>query len=281
MAQNFGRNQKTYGSTSHVPAVGFAGPEFNIHGFKSLCDSITTNIYTINTSRKTLEKALKTIGTEKDNQVLRDHVHVTQMSTNQIITQTQKEVHSLGGFRRGANLQQKLQVEKLIHDYKEAVQLYSDIQQPVAEKMKMRILPAALLVEGDQQNGNVDSLEGEWADERRVEAQVHAKRQYRDAEFETGLLLEREQSIQKIEADVLDINQIMRELSAITFDQAESINSIENNAETVQGRIEEGRQELLKASEYQAGYRRKTCILLGIATVIVIILITILAAKLG
>ncbi|XP_046394853.1 syntaxin-12-like isoform X2 [Ischnura elegans] len=272
-----GRAQRNYGSTSQVPAVGFSGPDFNNMEFNSICDSITTNLYTINTARKTLEKALKTIEAGKDNEGLRDSIHVTQMSTNEIISQTQKEVQELGERRRGATLQIKLQVEKLIQDYKEAVQLYSNVQQSVAEKMKMRILPTAAAAS----KAGGDALLEEGEDEIRVQAQAQAERKYRDVEFETGLLVEREQRIRMIETDVLDINQIMRELSALTFDQGEAISSIENNTETVHSRIEEGRQELLKAAEYQAGYRRKTCVLLGIAAVVVIVLVTILAVKLG
>lgn len=278
MAQGFGRNQKTYGSTNRAPTVAFAGPGFDFLEFKNLCDSITTNIYTINTSRKNLERALKNIGTERDNQGLRDGIHVNQMSTNQIITQTQRDVQRLNEIIRSATLQQKLHVEKLIHDYMEAVQLYSSLQQQVAHKMKMQI-PEVPSMKKSFQNGSFDSDEIEQ--DKTFQAQAQAERLHREVEFETGMLIEREQRMRQIEADVLDVNEIMRELSAMVHDQGESINSIENNTETVHTRIEEGRQELLKASEYQAGYRRKTCILVGIAVVVVIIVVTIVAVKVG
>ena len=61
-----------YGSTDQrtdVPDVGFSPTELY-----SLSENITTNIYTINSSYKTLEKSFKNIGTNKDNQDLRDKV---------------------------------------------------------------------------------------------------------------------------------------------------------------------------------------------------------------
>ncbi|KAG8233541.1 hypothetical protein J437_LFUL012784 [Ladona fulva] len=287
MAQGFNRNQKTYGSIGRIPNVAFAGSDFDSSEFNNLCDSITTNIYTVNSSTKNLERVLKNIGTEKDNQGLRDGVHVNQMSTNQIITQTQKVVQKLNGMIRNANLQQKLHVEKLIYDYKEAVQLYSSLQQQVAQKMKMQIPDISMARKG------INSAEFDSQDEseqvRRSQVQAQAERLQKEVEFETGMLIEREQRMKQIEADVLDINEIMRELSAMVVDQGESINSIENNTETVLATVEEGRQELLKAAEYQdilffsiqAGYRRKTCILVVIAVIVAVIVVTIVAVKLS
>ena len=49
--------------------------------------------------------------------------------------------------------------------------------------------------------------------------------------------------------------------------------SIENNIENTQGRVELGTQELIKASNYQSKFRRKLCILLTIVIIFVIILI--------
>jgi hypothetical protein len=63
---------QNYGSTDQrvdVPEIGFSPTELY-----SLSENITTNIYTINASWKTLERAYKNIGTSKDNQGLRDKV---------------------------------------------------------------------------------------------------------------------------------------------------------------------------------------------------------------
>lgn len=63
---------QNYGSTDQrvdVPEIGFSPTELY-----SLCENITTNIYTINASWKILERAYKNIGTSKDNQALRDKV---------------------------------------------------------------------------------------------------------------------------------------------------------------------------------------------------------------
>lgn len=65
-------SSQSYGSTDQradVPDVGFSPTELY-----SLSENITTNIYTINTSWRTLERSQKNVGTNKDNQGLRDKV---------------------------------------------------------------------------------------------------------------------------------------------------------------------------------------------------------------
>lgn len=62
---------QNYGSIS-TPAVEFSGSDNSSLDFNNLCDDVVTNVYTINSSAKTLEGAAKTIGTAKDNQGLRN-----------------------------------------------------------------------------------------------------------------------------------------------------------------------------------------------------------------
>lgn len=49
------------------------------------------------------------------------------------------------------------------------------------------------------------------------------KQKQRELEFEAGLLDERTQRIQAIESDIIDVNAIMRDLSAMVNQQSEAI----------------------------------------------------------
>ncbi|XP_058788833.1 syntaxin-12 [Phymastichus coffea] len=257
----------TYGSTdqrSDVPDVGFSPTELY-----SLSENIITNIYTINTSYRTLERAHKHIGTNKDNQTLRDKVHITQLSTNQTVTQTSKDIARLTVLMRGGDKQQKLQIEKLISDFKDAVQKYSDMQRSIADKMKRHILVRGTVeihdFEDDEQAEQQKLIQAQETADRKAEL--------RQLQFEHGLTLDQEDRVRQIEGDILDVNQIMRELAGLVYKQADSVNSIENNIENAHGHVELGTQELIKASNYQNKFRRKVCILLVVAVVFATILI--------
>ena len=54
--------------------------------------------------------------------------HVTQLSCNQIVSQTAKDLQRLTVVVKKGDKQQKLQAEKLTSDFKDAVQCYSRLQ---------------------------------------------------------------------------------------------------------------------------------------------------------
>lgn len=56
--------------------------------------------------------------------------------------------------------------------------------------------------------------------------------------------------------------------------------TIENSIDRAAGNVEEGTEQLIKAAQSQNKYRKKLFILVGIATIIVIILIVILVTEL-
>ncbi|XP_043488981.1 syntaxin-12 [Polistes fuscatus] len=266
-------SSQTYGSTDQrtdVPDVGFSPTELY-----NLSENITTNIYTINTSWRTLERSYKNIGTNKDNTALRDKVHETQYITNQVVTQTSKDIARLTVLMRRGDKQQKLQIEKLTTDFKDALQRYSTMQMSIAEKMKSHILTTSNvenISEGDDE-GERQSLLQIQDDERRTTQ--------RTLEFQQGLLLEREDRIKCIEGDILDVNQIMRELAALAYQQGDTINTVDNHIENIYGNVELGAQELIKGSNYQSKFRRKVYLFLLLAIIVAIVVIIILVTKLS
>ncbi|GLH01029.1 Uncharacterized protein GBIM_07266 [Gryllus bimaculatus] len=168
---------------------------------------------------------------------------VTQLSCNRIVTQTTKDLQRLNVIVRKGGKQQKLQVEKLRNDFKEAVQQYSRLQQQVAEKIKIRLFVR------QQSSGYCEEDEQQHLVEQ--EAIAAQKTLQNELQFEQEMLLEREQRIKQIEDDILDVNEIMRELGSMVHEQGETINSIENNLENVHANVEQGQEELEKAAQYQ------------------------------
>ncbi|KAB0799255.1 hypothetical protein PPYR_07229 [Photinus pyralis] len=237
----------------------------NSSEFNSLCDNIVTNIYTINTGWKTLEQALKTIGTSRDNQGVRDKIHVSQLSTNQIISITPKDLNRLKMIIKKGDKQKEFQINKLADNFTEAMGKYHSMQKLVANKMK-----ANLLMVHSPETSSVEEA-GSQSEQLQLSKQLA---------FEQDLLVDRESRIRQIESDVLDVNQIMRELSALVHEQREHVDTIENSIDHAVGNVEEGTEQLLKASRYSRKYRIKLCILVLIAVVIVSALIGIIVASL-
>ncbi|KAJ1523852.1 hypothetical protein ONE63_010408 [Megalurothrips usitatus] len=287
MDQSLSRNgsQRRYGATDGVPGVAFAGGfahgglaggglagDSNVSQFSptelyNLCENITTNIYTINNGRKTVAKELRSIGTIKDTQGLRDQIHVTHVSCNEVIAQTTIELARLTEVVRKGNKEQKLQADRLREQFSQAVTNYCQNQKEISEKMKQ--YPPVTSPGSADPDVTEDDSERLLSMERRHQAQ---KMMQQELEFESGLMEERAQRIQSIENDIIDVNQIMRDLSKMVYEQGQAVESIEENVESVHGNVELGRQELQKAAEYVHKRRRKLVCLLMTAMIIACIL---------
>lgn len=78
-----------------------------------------------------------------------------------------------------------------------------------------------LIIPNSSVSGAEESAQNDIDDQARL---IQAQRQIQnEQEFERDMLLEREARVKQIEADVLDVNQIMRELSALVHTQGEAI----------------------------------------------------------
>lgn len=84
----------------------------------------------------------------------------------------------------------------------------------------MCLLPSEVATQEDE---GTNSWEKSEEEQMRI---TKLKQEHQNLEFEHGMLLEQEQRIKQIEEDILDVNQIMRELGAMVHQQDESISMI-------------------------------------------------------
>lgn len=242
----------------NVDDITFAG--FSPTEFMSLSESIAQNTGAVKTSYHTLERAMKIIGGPKDTVATRDKVHQIQSTTNSKIQATSKDLQRLTVVVRHGDKHQRLQVEKLTSEFRDVVEHYSRSQKEIAAKMKgILLINASQSDDLNQQATNTDT-----------DLQFHQaqKQVQQNLEFEKGMLQERESRIRQIEDDVLDVNQIMKELSLLINQQGDGIETIEGSIDHTASNIEAGASELLKAAELQTRYRRKVAILLIIAVIV-------------
>ncbi|PVD33920.1 hypothetical protein C0Q70_05182 [Pomacea canaliculata] len=214
-----------------------------------LCEQIRSNIFQINNGANSIERALKNIGTERDSPALRDKIHEISVNTNKTAQSTTRLIRS--ATTRQADRQQKIQVERLTSDFQEAVQRFQTLQKKATEKVKTTVKL------GGQQPKALDDTAG-WnqdierqrlvEDEHRV-AQLQAQEEV--IEDDLALLREREERIRQLESDILDVNEIFRDLGAMISEQGEVLNDIEANVERAYSNVETGNEQLIKASEYQ------------------------------
>lgn len=254
---------RSYGSVA--PAVGFAPSPRSGTEFFQLCDKITTNLFSINNATSTLDRSLKQVGTPTDNQQLRDRISQINGSAGSSVQDTTGLLRTLQPLAQG-DRQRRVQADRLHNEFQATASRFAEIQKRVVSTLRTARLPADMVAMEQDSASTTDTLI--VAEQQRLAKM----KEIGDLEFETAMHLEREQRVKQLESDIIDINEIMRDLSSMVTAQGDVVDSIENNVEAAAGHVEEGREELIKAARYQNKSRRKLCVCILILVIVLAII---------
>lgn len=96
-------------------------------------------------------------------------------------------------------------------------------------------------------------------------------------EENTQYLRRREQEIKHIVESIQDLNTIFKDLAGMVSQQGEIVDRIDYSIENAGVKVEQGLEQLKKASKYQKANRKMKCIvLLGVTLIILIFLLIVL-----
>ncbi|XP_066031402.1 t-SNARE domain-containing protein 1 isoform X4 [Chamaea fasciata] len=81
------------------------------------------------------------------------------------------------------------------------------------------------------------------------------------------------------QSDMLDVNQIIKDLASMVHEQGDTIDSIEANIEASSSNVESANEQLAKASQHQLRARKMKCCLLSIALAVLLLIVIIIAVS--
>ncbi|XP_057285809.1 t-SNARE domain-containing protein 1 isoform X6 [Pezoporus wallicus] len=81
------------------------------------------------------------------------------------------------------------------------------------------------------------------------------------------------------QSDMLDVNQIIKDLASMVHEQGDTIDSIEANIETASSNVESANEQLAKASQHQLRARKMKCCLLSVALAVLLFIVIIIAVS--
>ncbi|XP_020613729.1 syntaxin-7-like [Orbicella faveolata] len=267
----------SYGTLSDSnAAVGYGRPSSSRYQgdtgerFQNLSDSVSSNIFQINNNTSALERTLKQLIGGKDSQ--EEKLHRIQQATNELASKTTlllKEMSSLCGGSSPTARQQRVQHERLKGEFRESISRYYSVQNKVVEKEKLLVGSTSTRTSqrqdrfGDDGFGNEKSSLMEDDQRRQEQEQLDVQ-----IDIDESLIRDREERIRQIEGDILDINEIFKDLATMVYEQGDMVDSIEANVERAHTHVEGANIQLSKASLYQKKARTKMCILLVVLLVV-------------
>ncbi|XP_034482941.1 syntaxin-7 isoform X2 [Drosophila innubila] len=255
---------RDYGATSSSTTAGsFSSEEIDL-----LNSEIGHNILFIHISTKQLDKQLKLIGTSKDLSAFRKGLHTTNTNTNARVEITTKKLQRLKAIVCHGDRVQKLQLEKLTEEFQKIVEKYSAQQKRISQATQQSYQLAAEAELQARRTAKTEILQQQIKDQEALER-------------EHAMLVERQQQVEMIQADIIDVNVIMNKLNTLVVEQRTAVDNIENTIDQTAVVLEEGRSQLQKAAASRNSHRRKILILLVIAVIIGLIVTGIIVGKLS
>ncbi|XP_021952434.1 syntaxin-7 isoform X1 [Folsomia candida] len=242
--------------------------------FHRMAQAIASNIQKITQNVASITRMVGQIGSSvhDSSPELRSQLHKITHYTGQLAKDTNGELKELNKFNLNDQRQLKLQREKLTSDFSAVLNSFQNIQRTAAQKEKESLKASS--------STKVPFLEGP---NQQATNQQHGQRQQQmlfqdlqEDEQEVEQLRLREQAIRQLESDILDVNQIFKELATMVYDQGEVVDSIESHVESAQIEVSQGASQLERAHTYQNQARRKQlciiCTCIGVLIVFILIL---------
>jgi len=240
--------------------------------FQRLAQNIGTNIQKIQQNVSSMQRMITHIDTDipQDNTQLQTQLHQIQHYTQQLAKDSSKQLQELNNYASQDALdprQWKLQRERLQADFTRALDNFQRAQRSAAQKEKDAIKKYKNSSAGQADLIDIEAANGGGGGRTQMMLQEEQNLEH---------LIERERAVTQLEADIMDVNQIFKDLAAMVHDQGELVDSIEANVETSSIRVSEGTEQLRQAERYQNKARKKKMILAAIGIVVLVIIISII-----
>ncbi|XP_063499681.1 t-SNARE domain-containing protein 1 isoform X11 [Symphalangus syndactylus] len=227
---------KTF-SCQALPSEGFGlepprATQVDPRNLQELFQNTSANISRINSSVTSLERSLQSLGTPSDTQELRDSLHTVQQETNKTIAASASSVKQMAELLLSSSPQEHPQLDRLKTQLSDAIQCYGVVQKKIAEKSRA-LLPVA-------QRGSKQSPQAPFAELAADEKVFNGSDNMWQGQEQVLLpditeedleaIRLREEAILQMESNLLDVNQIIKDLASMVSEQGEAVGSSSSKA---------------------------------------------------
>ncbi|XP_027700833.1 t-SNARE domain-containing protein 1 isoform X3 [Vombatus ursinus] len=203
---------------------------------QELFQETSANVFRINSNVTSLERNLRSLGTAGDTLELRSGLHASQQETDKTICASVSTIKQLSELVRGLS-QERLQLDRLRNQLLDVLQRYGAAQKKIAEKSKTplpMVATAGAQRSRRQQQQQQQSSRTPFADlaDEKIFNGGDSIWQSQDqallpeiADEDLDTLRHQEEAGQQSESDMLDVNQIIKDLTSLVPEQGDVLGS--------------------------------------------------------
>uniref|UniRef100_A0A8D0XBJ1 Syntaxin-7 n=1 Tax=Sus scrofa TaxID=9823 RepID=A0A8D0XBJ1_PIG len=197
-----------------------------------------------------IQRTLNQLGTPQDTPELRQQLQQKQQYTNQLAKETDKYIKEFGSLPTTPSEQRQRKIQK-------------------EKEFVARVRASSRVSGGFPEETSKERNLVSWESQTQPQVQVQDEEITED---DLRLIHERESSIRQLEADIMDINEIFKDLGMMIHEQGDVIDSIEANVESSEVHVQQANQQLSRAADYQRKSRKTLCIIIFILVIGVVII---------
>ncbi|XP_068666879.1 syntaxin-22-like isoform X2 [Aristolochia californica] len=222
--------------------------------------SVASGIFQINTAVLGLRRLVEAIGTVKDTPEHRQKIHDTRQRIGQLVKETSAKLRALTDSDiQDSNPSKRIEDAKLARDFQAILQEYQKVQQLAAERESTyapSVPPSSFpssssTTEQTNQEEDQDS-QTLLRDQKRLEVLLLDT----EVAFHEAIIDEREQGVKEIQDQIVEANEIMKDLAVLIHDQGITIDQVESNIEGAYSATVQAKTQLSKvlvAGHYSGG----------------------------
>jgi len=247
-------------------------PTFQKTGTITEEEQVTENIKQLLNNFNVIKSMTQLIGKKQDTKRFREKLNDKIIASGKLIREIQSGIKRLdtGATRKDT----KQNVKKLSKDFEE--RLNTPFQQLIRQSKEMMEEIPLLTSAYDERD------ESSSYDERdRLLEKQHEEEQFLalqdETDFQDSLIHEREREIKGIQSQVIEVNEIFRDIARIVEDQGELVENIQTHISTVVTNVKTASEEVDEAKESQQSSRKKLCfIALGVVIIVAVVVVVVL-----
>jgi len=266
-------------SWNQAPSSG-SGRSIGLTSFQSspnaedVFQTISNNIRDITANVASIKEFTEKIGKPKDSVQLRENLR-RLIEETRLITKDTTNALKNNPIETGPSDQRqkrRMQQQKLLQDLQNVIQRFQEYSKLSVEKERSTPLPASAYTK--------TSSGPTWDEPKPNEKQglLEPSRFQvleNDLNFQDALVKERDQEIKQIEATVIQVNEIFRDVAKLVAEQGAMIDNIESNIETGSVNVTKATEEIRKASDYQKSSRGKMCCIALILLIVIAVIVVV------
>jgi len=213
-----------------------------------------------------LNKLADQLGSMKDSEQLRNQLRVKREDCGNLAKTT------LAAMKRlKIDKSEKVKYDKIMGQINDIFTRYQKISKDSIQKERVTPIPVnsttVRSTSGYEYTEENTIQPGARGDDKEIERGLRTL-EYQSYNVDKSIIEERDTNIKFLESEMKGLNEMFVDIATMIKEQGDMVNTIEDNTFKASNAVEDGVQQLRKASEYQQSSRKKLCCLLLIVVLI-------------